>query len=195
MKPLHEMIRLAKQIRVIGFDDAPFGKAPNSGVNVSGIVCSDTRFEGMLWGELSRDGLDATDVISTLLLESKFHAQVHVVLLDGITFGGFNIIDLPELAARVDRPCVAVMRRRPNVPAIRAVLNQLEHSAVRLARLQRAGPIHEHDGFVFQGIGSSPEVIATVLRQLTASGHVPEALRIAHLIGGAIKTGQSGRRA
>ena len=195
MKSLSEMVRLSRRIRVIGFDDAPFHKAPGSRVNVSGIVCSGTRFEGMLWGELTRDGLDATDVISTLLLESKFHAQVHLVLLDGITFGGFNLIDLPELADRLARPCVAVMRRRPDLDAIRDILPRLSDPEERLARLARAGPIHAHAGFVFQVVGAAPEVTATVLQQITDDGQVPEALRIAHLIGGAIKTGQSGRRA
>lgn len=195
MKPLEEMIRLSRTIRVIGFDDSPFDHAPGSQVHVSGVVCAGTRFEGLLCGSVTKDGLDATDVISQLLLGSKFHAQVHVVLLDGITFGGFNFIDLPELAARLDRTCVAVMRRKPDLDAIRAILPRLSHPEARLARLARAGPIHSVGDFIFQAVGDPPAVVAEVLRRLTDNGLVPEPLRIAHLIGSAVKTGQSGRRA
>ncbi|OAD24097.1 hypothetical protein THIOM_000050 [Candidatus Thiomargarita nelsonii] len=34
-----------------------------------------------------------------------------------------------------------------------------------------------------------------ILQRLTLTGHVPEALRIAHLIGSAVMTGESGKRA
>lgn len=195
MKSLKEILRLERQIRVVGFDDAPFDRAAGSPVNVSGVVCSGTRFEGLLWGEATKDGLDATDTVCDMLIGSKFHDQVHVVLLDGITFGGFNFVDLPALAARVDRPCVAVMRREPNLEAIRSILPRLSDPEERLARMERAGPIHTIGGFVFQVVGEEPEVVAQALAAVTDNGFVPEPLRIAHLIGAAVKTGQSGKRA
>jgi hypothetical protein len=37
--------------------------------------------------------------------------------------------------------------------------------------------------------------MADALTQLTDTGHVPECLRLAHLIGSAVKTGTSGQRA
>lgn len=195
MKSLQEVLRLERQIRAVGFDDAPFSRAAGSPVNVSGVVCSGTRFEGLLWGEATKDGLDATDTVCDMLLGSKFHEQVHVVLLDGITFGGFNFVDLPVLAERLDRPCVAVMRREPDLDAIRAILPRLSHTDERIARMERAGPIHAIGGFVFQVIGEAPEVVAEALATLTDNGFVPEPLRIAHLIGSAVKKGESGRRA
>ena len=63
MKTLAELLRLHKQIRVLGFDDAPFSRERNSKVNLAGIFCANTRFEGMLWSEATKDGNDATDVI------------------------------------------------------------------------------------------------------------------------------------
>ena len=49
--------------------------------------------------------------------------------------------------------------------------------------------------YVFQVAGEAPDVIGPALNRLTDRGHVPEALRIAHLIGSAVRTGESGRRA
>lgn len=195
MKSLAEVLRLNRRVRVVGFDDAPFDRTPGSPVNVSGIVCSGTRFEGMMWGEATKDGTDATDVLAELLLGGKFYEQVHAVLIDGLAIGGFNLIDLPQLAERLERPCVAVMRKHPNLEKVRAVLERFEDAPYRLRLLERAGPIHEQGGFVFQVIGESPAVVARALAAVTDQGRVPEPLRLAHLIGAAVKMGQSGRRA
>lgn len=195
MPPLARLLRSGRVPRVIGFDDAPFDRAAGSPVPVSGVVCSGTRIEGMVWGTATRDGADATDVLIGLLAESKFHDQVHLVLTDGIAVGGFNVLDLPRLAEALGLPCIAVMRRQPDVDAVRAVLGRFPDAERRLALLDRAGPIHTAGDFVFQCAGVAADVAAEALPPLTDRGKVPEALRLAHLIGAAVVTGQSGRRA
>ena len=162
---------------------------------LAGVVCSGTRFEGLVWGRVRRDGWNATEALCRLLLPGKFLPQLHLVLLDGLSFGGFNVVDLPQLAARLQRPCVALMRRPPDLPAVHAALAQLPQPARRRALLERAGPIHRLGGFVFQVQGAAPEDVARALPRLTDRGLVPEALRLAHLIGAAVAHGESGRRA
>ncbi|MCB9796992.1 MAG: DUF99 family protein [Alphaproteobacteria bacterium] len=195
MKTLSELLRLGRGLRAVGFDDAPFERRRGSPVSLAGVVCRDTRMEGLLWGQATRDGDDSTAALREMLLRSKFHEQVHVVLIDGLAVGGFNLVDLPALAEAVARPCVAVMRRPPDLPAVRRALSRFEDAARRLALLERAGPIHELGGFVFQVAGEAPEPVAAALAQLTDRGRVPEPLRLAHLIGAAVKLGQSGKRA
>ena len=179
---------------MIGFDDAPFART-DANIHVSGVVCSNTRFEGMLWGEATRDGLDATDSLAEMVLGSKYHAQLHAVLIDGLAVGGMNLIDLPELATRLELPCIAVMRRAPDLEGMRQIIAKLPEPELRLERLMRGGPIHERAPFVYQVAGIDPDEGHQVLERVTDTGHVPEALRLAHHIGAAIKTGQSGRRA
>jgi len=195
MPALDRLLQSGRVPRVVGFDDAPFAREAGSPVHVAGIVCSGTRMEGMVWGTATRDGADATDVLATLLGESKFRDQVHLVLLDGIAVGGFNVVDLPGLADRVGLPCVAVMRKMPDVAAVRAVLGRFPDADRRLRLLDRAGPIHTAGDFVFQCAGTSPDVVGRALSLLTDRGKVPEALRLAHLIGAAVVMGQSGKRA
>ena len=120
---------------------------------------------------------------------------MHLVLLDGIAFGGFNLVDLPRLAHSLQRPCVSVMRKLPDLPAMERAARRLPRAPARLAILRRAGPIHVSGPFVYQVHGADPRDVAAALRRLTDTGHVPEALRLAHLIGGALAYGQSGRRA
>ncbi|EDN68797.1 protein containing DUF99 [Beggiatoa sp. PS] len=196
MKTLEQLLQKKRIIRVIGFDDAPFEKnGPGANVNITGVVCAGTRFEGMVWGNVQKDGDDATAVLSELLLNSKFYEQVHLVLIDGLAVGGFNLIDLPFLARRLERPCVSVMRKLPNMIAIEKALKNLPNTDKRLDLIQKAGPIQIQEPFYFQAPGENPEIVGEILQQLTHTGHVPEALRLAHLIGKAVMTGESGKRA
>lgn len=184
-----------RTLRVIGFDDVPWRHRRTGAVGVVGAVCAGTRFEGMVYGRVRRDGWRATAVLEALLLQRKFLPQIHLVLLDGIALGGFNLVDLPRLAHSLQRPCVAVMRKLPDLPAMERAARRLPRPQARLALLHRAGPIHVSGPFVYQVHGADPREIAIALQRLTDTGNVPEALRLAHLIGGALAYGQSGRRA
>lgn len=195
MRSLTEPLRKRKLLRAIGFDDSPFQKKVDSHVSVAGVVCSGTRFEGMLWDQVEHDGLDATNVISKMVRESKFHSQLNVVLTDGITVGGFNLIDLPALAESIQIPCIAVMRNLPDLPAFFHAMKNVNREEQRLAIVSRAGEIHSIGGFHFQVAGCEPELAAEALGRLTDTGDVPEALRLAHLIGSAVKLGESTKRA
>lgn len=192
---LETLLTRDRTIRVIGFDDAPFVRRRSSSVSIVGVICAETRFEGMVWGKVRQDGWNATDAICRLLLGKKFLPQLHILLLDGIGFGGFNIIDLPKLADKLQIPCVTVMRRQPNMTKIETALQRLPQPQRRLELMRRAGTVHAYPPFFFQVCGEDPDVIAAVLQRLSDRGHVPEALRLAHLIGAAVVKGESGSSA
>lgn len=184
-----------RTLRVIGFDDVPWRHRRSGSVGLVGVVCAGTRFEGMVHGRVRRDGWRATDEIVRLLAKGKFLPQIHLVLLDGIAFGGFNVVDLPRLASALRRPCVSVMRKLPDLPAMERAALRLANPERRLRVLRRAGVIHVVKPFVYQVCGADPVETAHALGRLTDTGNVPEALRLAHLVGGALAYGESGRRA
>ena len=148
---LKTLIRQRKQIRVIGFDDAPFKRHQKERANISGIVCANTRFEGMVWGTVEVDGYDATDIICQLLMGKKFLPQLHLILLDGIGFGGFNLVNLPLLAQKLNLPCVSMMRKMPNLEKMKQAMSRLPNYEQRLITLQQAGKIHAFEPF-FSGM-------------------------------------------
>jgi endonuclease V-like protein UPF0215 family len=112
-----------------------------------------------------------------------------------LAFGGFNLVDLPALADGLGVPCVAVCRRMPDLRAMTRALGQRTQPSRRLRLLQRAGPLYEHPPWVFQVAGEEPAVIARALARVTDTGHVPECLRLAHLVAAAVRLGESNRRA
>jgi uncharacterized protein len=192
---LEALIRQKKQIRAIGFDDAPFIRHQIPKVNISGVICTNTRFEGMVWGAVEVDGNDATRTICQLLIGKKFLPQLHLVLLDGIGFGGFNLVDLSLLTQTLQLPCVAMMRRLPNLGKMKQAMSRLPNYQQRLELLQKAGEIHDYSPFFFQVCGEQPDIIAQALAQITDRGKVPEVLRLAHLIGAAVINGESSSQA
>ncbi|MFN6565628.1 DUF99 family protein [Dendronalium sp. ChiSLP03b] len=192
---LESLLKLNRTIRVIGFDDAPFIRGADGNVSIAGVVCAGTRFEGMVWGEVQQDGFDATEVICKLLIGRKFLPQLHILLLDGIGFGGFNLVNLPELADRLQLPCVTLMRRQPDLVAVEEAMSHLPDLQQRQKLLQLAGTIYDYSPFFFQVSGEEPAVVAGALQRLTDCGKVPEALRLAHLIAAAVMIGESGSSA
>lgn len=184
-----------RTLRAIGFDDAPFVRRRRGEVGLAGVVCAGTRFEGLVWGCVRQDGWNATSACAALLLGGKFLPQLHLVLLDGIGFAGMNLVDLDALAGQLGRPCVAVMRRPPDLAAMERAIRRLPRPDRRLEILSRAGPVHRLGGFVFQVRGADPSATAEALARITDRGAVPEPLRLAHLVGAAVREGESGRRA
>ena len=192
---LQYLLRNKRQIRVIGFDDSPFIRHTKEPVAVAGVVCSLTRFEGMLWGNITADGFDSTEQIIQMLLNSKFYPQLHLVLIDGIGMGGLNLIDLPLLSERLQLPCVAVMRRYPKLEKMKEAMTLLPNAEERLKLLNKAGEIFHHPPFYFQVKGLDAKLTGSILERLSDRGNVPEALRLAHLITSAVVNGESGNRA
>ncbi len=127
--------------------------------------------------------------------QSKFYAQLHILLLDGIALGGFNIVDLPYLNDVLQLPCLSVMRKQPDFDAIDQALQHFSDYDIRRKLVANAGRVYEQAGFVFQVAGCNVNTAADALAKLTDTGKVPEALRLAHLIGAAVKTGESSNRA
>lgn len=107
---------------IIGFDDAPFDRSHRGAVRVVGAVYAAKRLEGIVTGYVMRDGRDATDVLASLVNESKFAAHLQLVMLQGLTLAGFNVVDLQRLHRLLDLPVLVVARKAPDLQSIREAL-------------------------------------------------------------------------
>jgi len=83
----------------------------------------------------------------------------------------------------------------PDLVAMKEAMSRLPEVERRWAMVQRAGKIYQESPFVFQVCGEKPEIVAATLSRLSDRGKVPEALRLAHLIGAAVIKGESGNSA
>lgn len=177
---------------VIGFDDAPFAPEYTGPVQVVGTVYARQRLTGVLIGDVLKDGDDAAEALGRLIAGSKFAGNLHLVLLQGIALGGFNVVDVFTLHAQLGLPILVVARRAPDMDAIRdALLMQIPNGAWKWAIIERLGPMEPLHHVYVQRVGLTMSQADTVLTQFTVEGHIPEPLRVAHLIAGALVNGES----
>jgi hypothetical protein len=186
---------------VIGVDDAPFPRAFRGDVLVVGTVYSRLRIEGVLSTRVRRDGRNATTALVRMIASSQFADHVHVVLLQGIALGGFNVVDIHALAEALGVGVLVVARRRPNLAGIRDALLDRVHGlaspegARKWRLVEQAGPMEPVHGVFVQRVNISVEEAGVLLARLAVNGKVPEPLRVAHLIAGGVTTGRSRGRA
>jgi endonuclease V-like protein UPF0215 family len=113
-------------------------------------------------------------------------------MLDGITFGGFNVVDMKKLNAETRLPVIAVTRDKPDFDDIRKALENLRSPEIRWKAILNAGEIFKvstrrKGEKAFVEICGIFEDDARKIVQLTSTrSSVPEALRVAHLIASGI---------
>lgn len=177
---------------VIGIDDGPFPRSHRGDVPIVGAVYARSRLDGVVIGEVRRDGVNSTRKVAALIESSPFAEHVQAVLVGGIALAGFNVIDLEALHERLDKPVLAVARKQPNLKAIERALRQRVPGGLRKWRLiQKAGPMEPVEGLWVQRAGLTLAQAAGLVRRHRAHGNLPEPLRVAHLLAGAVVRGVS----
>lgn len=159
--------------------------------------------EGILMGEVTVDGRDANDVLERMLLNSRYLTQIKAIFLDGIAFGGFNVIDIFRLAERTEIPVISITRDRPDMDSIFSALKQHFDDGTERVEIVRKGILEEFtvssEGITYVLHGKCAGIEhadAVSMLQLSINrGAYPEPLRMAHMIGSALVKGESRGRA
>jgi hypothetical protein len=185
--------------RVLGIDDGPFSFGDVRAPLVGAVVRLPNYVEGVMARSVAVDGKDANDVIAEMLATSRYRDGLKLAILDGAALGGFNVVDIGELAERAGVPFATVTRDKPDMAKIDAALRAnfddwKERLAVlRKRKLSKLDTGHKPLHVACAGIefGEASEIIrASIVR-----GALPEPLRIAHLIAAAVAKGESRGRA
>jgi uncharacterized protein len=164
-------------------------------VPVFGAVFAGARLEGVLSTRVRRDGVNATARIAEMIAGSRFGTHVQALLLQGIAFAGFNVVDLHRLHAEIGLPVLAVARRAPDLDAIRrALLERVPGGARKWRLIERTGPMEPLAGLYVQRCGLDASQAEALLGGLQVNGRLPEPLRTAHLMAGGVATGESRHR-
>jgi endonuclease V-like protein UPF0215 family len=181
------------EIRVLGIDDGAFIPHVKGQVPVIGVVFRGGYWlDGVMHTEIAVDGFDATEKISAMITSSPHYKQLRVIMLNGITFAGFNVVDVESLYEATRLPVITVTREKPDLAEIRKALQNLPRSEERWEAILKAGePVEvstrnaEAKVYV-QTVGVSKEDAQKILRLTSTRSNIPEALRVAHLIASGI---------
>lgn len=177
------------EIRVLGIDDSVFTPHSREVVDVVGVVFRGGYWlDGFMRTRVQVDGTDATEKLADMITHSPHYAQLRVVMLNGVTLAGFNIVDIQELHQKVKLPIIAVTRDKPDFGDIKKALQNLPEPEKRWKAIEKAGKIlkvrtREGEEPVYVHItGVSEEIAKRILRSTSTRSNMPEALRVAHII-------------
>ena len=185
-------MKRTRLVNCIAFDDCPFPKGHRGDVRIVGTVYADLRFDGLLIGRVRKDGTNSTTNLIRLVRDSKFFQHANLIMLQGIALAGFNVVDAMQLNRVLGISVLIVARKAPDLKSIReALLTRVPGGRKKWNIIENIGPMERCYSCYVQRAGLDFEEALAVVKRFSLYGNIPEPLRTAHLIAGAIGSGTS----
>jgi len=178
-----------QELRIVGVEDGSFSKEPQ-GYEAQKALFVCVLFRGKWINDfqadmITIDGLDATEKLSSMLRRWSFDA----VMLAGVSFAGFNLVDPTFVFEEFNKPVIVVSRTRPNNVAVRSALRQhFEDWRIRWGIFEKLGPVwkvvsmpNEPPVYV-EVIGVELDWASKLIRAASLCSRVPEPIRVARLV-------------
>lgn len=184
---------IKREIRILGVDDGGFIHGRGNRAEVIGVVFRGGYWmDGIMFTDVEVDGTDATDRIVEMIVNSPHMEQIRVIITDGLTFGGFNVIDIVSLFERTVIPVIAVADKRPELDEVKKALKNLSDWENRWNSILNAGemitinPHKDLNPLYIQIAGISKKDAEEIIVKSAIRSRIPEPLRVAHLIASGI---------
>ena len=185
-------MRVKKEIRIIGWDDAPF-TFKDKHTLLMGVICrGGIQIDGVITTKICVDGTDATEKITKAINKSRHKEQLRIIMLDGVTFGGFNVVDINRLHEKTKLPVIVVIRDKPNMRNIRKSLSKFSDSEKRWELIEKAGEVRRFEvknkvlkgrkTIYYQNAGINEYTSERIINLTSVNSLIPEPVRVAHLI-------------
>ncbi len=182
------MYRTMELLRLVGVEDGsfrPFNRRTLGTCLLCAVEMFGPKIEKVKVSPITVDGLDATSKLSEMLRDMDFEA----ILLGGITFAGFNIINVQQILKEYSRPIIIFIRDRPDNRAVREALEKhFDDWRERWDIIKSLGPVHstrtrpDEPPIYFEVLGASSQWAEEVLRLSAVLCRIPEPVRVARLI-------------
>jgi hypothetical protein len=186
-------MQFKKEVRIIAWDDQAFDFHQKSVMIVGAIFRGGQFMDGLLSTRIVKDGLDATTKIAESINKSRHYDQLSLVMLDGITFAGFNLVDIQELKKKTKLPVIAVQRDRPDMKNFLLAMKRVSNYDKRRTVVKHAGKIYKYKEIFFQKSGIPTEDCYKIFDLTCMRSKIPEPIRVAHLIASGLSGESRGR--
>ena len=174
-----------QNISIVGVEDGSFQKRTTQKALLVAVLLRGIAIENVKITEITVDGLDATEKLAAILSDLDFVA----VMLAGVSFAGFNVIDPTVIHEKFAKPVIIVSRTKPDNTAVKQALQRhFEDWEIRWEVFEKLGSVHR----IVALIGEPPIYVETVdvnvkwacniIRALSVGSRVPEPIRVARLI-------------
>ncbi len=177
-----------RALRVIGVEDGGFSRANSPNGQRALLACvlmQGTHICDFLADKITVDGLDASKKLIRLLRKVSFDA----VMLAGVSFAGFNLIDPFLVFGKFRKPIIIISRMKPDNAAVKRALHRhFEDWRVRWAVFEKLGPIYavfsipDAPPLYVEVVGAHLAWATRLIQASTTYCRVPEPIRVAKLI-------------
>jgi len=170
---------------VVGVEDGSFQKGITRKAILAAVLLKGVEIEDAKIVRITVDGLDATEKLIEMLNGWNFTA----VLLAGVSFAGFNLIDPTVIYEKFRKPVIVVSRKKPNNKAVRRALQKhFGDWEARWRIFEKLGTaqcivvLAGEPPVYIEPVGADSKRAQNLVRALSVSDRVPEPLRVARLI-------------
>jgi len=180
---------------IIAFDDGyflPSFKSLNGKTLLIGVLYSDGRIRRIVHDKILIDGLNATRMIIDMAENLSLYSSNPVIMLDGITYAGFDIADPDKIYMETSIPVITFIQYPLDLERIKHALvkhfkdYQKRYDVIRRV-YTRSTPLMTAWRVVrFYSVGLPIKEASTLLKKLMTYSPVPEPLRIAHMLASTI---------
>jgi endonuclease V-like protein UPF0215 family len=182
------LTRSLQGLRILGVEDGsfqPFQEDDEQHAILCGVIYQSGYIKHIKISFITVDGMDSTDTLLSWLRA----VQVECILLGGITFAGFNIIDTGRVHEETGLPIVVYSGKKPDNESMRSALKK--HFGDWRARwriVEALGTIHctrnfpDEPSVYFEVVGESSEWAERLLLECAVVSRIPEPIRVAGLI-------------
>jgi endonuclease V-like protein UPF0215 family len=173
-------------LRLVGVEDGGFEAFKRDQITLLCAACIVwDRVEWVRLGYVTVDGREATDVLLKLLNDAKFDA----LILGGVSFAGFNIIDANRIHDELGVPVIVYIGKEPDSRSILVALKtHFPDWSERWEPIERLGDVYsvvskaEQPKVFYEKVGCTREYAEEVLRASVSLTRTPEPVRVARII-------------
>lgn len=186
---------MKSEIRILGIDDSPFTFNDKYSSIIGVVMRGSNYIECVLHDQVSVDGNDATFICKKMIGKTRHKKQLKAILIDGVSLGGFNIVDINELYSYNNIPVITVTRDEPDFIKIEKALKKNFKDAKDRLNLIKKGRLYrvetKHNPIFVKCVGLTINQAKEIIKICTIRGVIPEPIRVAHLIASGLKRGES----
>ena len=176
------------EIRVLGVICSPVLHQRKT-IPVIGVIYRGKMWlDGLIRTVIKKDGFDATEKITEMVIRSPHYNQLRVILLKEIVFADFNVVDINKVFKNTNLPVIVITDKKIDLRKVRAAIMRKSSWKRRWDALRRAGEVYpvkvgksRHRIFI-QIAGISRQNAENVVKKTCLKGNIPEALHAANVI-------------
>lgn len=177
-----------RKFHIVGVEDGGFSRrsADYKGQTLLvSVLLQGTWIDQFQVNEIAVDGLDASEKLVAML----YHWAFDAVMLAGVSFAGFNLVDPTIVFEEFAKPVVVISRRKPdNIAVKHALFQHFRDWKIRWGVFEKLGPVNQvvsifgEPPLYVEVVGTTVEWATKLIRASAICCRVPEPLRVAKLI-------------